>query len=78
MVATATFYSVANGNLSTWTLAFCISCNSVHNWMKSSKSLVQVEGLRKIKSRTMPGSWRFKELSLEEEAELTVYIEKSY
>lgn len=78
MVATATFYSVAYGNLSTWTLAFCISCNSVHNWMKSSKSLVQVEGLRKIKSRTMPGSWRFKELSLEEEAELTVYIEKSY
>lgn len=71
LVATATFYSVVNGNLSTLTLVFCISFNSVHNWVKSSKILVQVEGLTKIKSATMPGSWRFKELSLEAEAELS-------
>lgn len=63
LVATATFYSVANGNFSMWTLAFCISCNSVHNRVKSCKCLVQLKGHRKIKSGTMPGSWRFKKLS---------------
>lgn len=77
-VATATLYSIANSNFSMWTLAFCISCNSVHNQVKSCKSLVQAKGHRELKSGTVPGSWRFKKLSLEAAAELIVYTEKSY
>lgn len=38
LVATATFHNVANSNFSTWSTAFCVSCNSMHLIGEISKS----------------------------------------